>query len=79
MPNLEGTHELQGLRFWDGDPTVRLFEADAEFNAMLLDLCERGTALRRLPEFEQGDVIAKLLRRLWRSNSNRTALFPTTC
>jgi hypothetical protein len=22
MPHMEGAHELQGLRFWNGDPTV---------------------------------------------------------
>ena len=28
MPHMEGTHELDGLRFWDGVPTVRLLDAD---------------------------------------------------
>ena len=36
MPHMEGEHELQGLRFWNGDPTVRLLEADDELRAMLL-------------------------------------------
>ena len=66
MPHMEGMHELQGLRFWNGDPTVRLLDADAQLNAMLLEPCEPGTTLRRLPDFEQDIVIAKLLRRLWR-------------
>jgi streptomycin 6-kinase len=66
MPHMEGQHELEGLRFWDGDPTVRLLEADVELNAMLLEQCEPGTALRDLPESEQDVVIAGLLRRLWR-------------
>ena len=30
MPHMEGEHETDGLRFWDGDPTVRLLEFDAE-------------------------------------------------
>src|SRR5579872_3718297 len=30
MPHMEAEHELQGLRFWDGDPTVRLLEFDVE-------------------------------------------------
>jgi serine/threonine protein kinase len=34
---------------------------------MLLERCEPGTALRMLPEPEQDLVIARLLRRLWRS------------
>src|SRR5712691_12903116 len=66
MPHMEAAHELQALRFWDGDPTVRLLEADAELNAMLLECCEPGTLLRDLPEMEQDVVIAGLLRRLWR-------------
>jgi streptomycin 6-kinase len=40
---------------------------DSSSNAMLLERCEPGTALRRLPAFEQDVVIARLLRRLWRS------------
>jgi streptomycin 6-kinase len=66
MPHMEAAHELQGLRFWDGDPTVRLLEADVALNAMLLEYCEPCTALREVPELEQDVVIAKLLRRLWR-------------
>ena len=66
MPHMEGTHELQALRFWDGDPTVRLLDADVDLNAMLLEYCEPGTVLRQLPEPEQDVVIAGLLRRLWR-------------
>ena len=69
MPHMEGEHELHGLRFWDGDPTVRLMDADADLNAMLLERCEPGTALRALPEPEQDIVIARLLRRLWRTPS----------
>lgn len=69
MPHMEGEHEMQGLRFWNGDPTVRLLEADDELEAMLLERCEPGTVLRVLPEPEQDVVIAALLRRLWRSPS----------
>lgn len=66
MPHMEGAHEIQALRFWDGDPTVRLLEDDVGLNAMLLERCEPGTVLRSLPEEEQDVVIAGLLRRLWR-------------
>jgi streptomycin 6-kinase len=66
MPHFEGQHEVEGLRFWDGNPTVRLLEADAELNAMLLERCEPGTSLRSMPEPDQDLVIADLLRRLWR-------------
>ena len=66
MPHMEAAHEIHALRFWDGDPTVRVLEADVELNAMLLERCEPGTVLRELPEEEQDEVIAGLLRRLWR-------------
>jgi streptomycin 6-kinase len=67
MPHVEAAHEIQGLRFWDGDAIVRLLESDEDLNAMLLERCEPGTSLRELPEIEQDPVIAGLLRRLWRA------------
>ena len=66
MPHMEAAHEIQALQLLDGDPTVRLLESDVELNAMLLEQCEPGTALRELPEPEQDVVIARLLRRFWR-------------
>jgi streptomycin 6-kinase len=69
MPHMEGKHEIQGLRFWQGDPTVRLLAADDELGAMLLERCEPGTVLRELEEPEQDIVISGLLRRLWRQPS----------
>jgi streptomycin 6-kinase len=65
MPHMEGEHEIQGLRFWDGNPTVRLLDADENLGAMLLESCEPGSTLRELPEPEQDVIIAALLRRLW--------------
>jgi len=67
MPHMEAEHEIQGLRFWDGDPAVRLLEADDDVGAMLLERCAPGTWLRSLPEAEQDAVIARLLKRLWRA------------
>ena len=49
MPHMEGEHELQGLRFWNGDPAVRVLEADDEHGAMLLERCEPGTVLSGCP------------------------------
>ena len=66
MPHFEGKDEIPGLRFWNGDPTVRLLEADEELGAMLLERCDPGTSLRTLPEPERDLVITGLLRRLWR-------------
>ena len=67
MPHMEGEHEIQGLRFWDGDPTVRLLEADEALGALLLERCKPGTTLRALAEHDQDLVISGLLRRLWRT------------
>jgi streptomycin 6-kinase len=66
MPHMEGEHESQGLRFWNGDPTVRLLQADDDAGAMLLERCEPGTSVREEPESEQDVIIAQLLRRMWR-------------
>ena len=66
MPHMEGKHEIQALRFWGGDPTVHLLDADEDLNAMLLERCEPGTSLHLLTEPEQDVVVAGLLRRLWR-------------
>jgi streptomycin 6-kinase len=67
LPHFEAEHEQQGLRFWDGDPMVRLLDADAASGALLLERCEPGSPLSEAPEPEQDRVIAGLLRRLWRA------------
>jgi streptomycin 6-kinase len=76
MPHFEGEHEIDGLRFWDGDPTVRLLQADDESGAMLLESSEPGTSLRELAETAQDEVIAGLLRRLWRAPSGLHSFRP---
>ena len=76
MPHLEGEHEIQGLRFWNGDASVQLLEADDELGAMLLERCEPGTWLREEPEDEQDRVIARLLTRLWRQPEASHAFRP---
>jgi len=67
MPHFEGEHEIDGLRFWSGNPTVQLLESDEVLGAMLLERCDPGTPLRTIPEPEQDLEIAQLLRRLWRA------------
>jgi streptomycin 6-kinase len=66
MQHMEARDEIAGLRFWNGDPTVRVLEADVEHWAILLERCVPGTPLRERPEEEQDEVIAGLLHRLWR-------------
>lgn len=64
----EADHEADGLREWAGDGIVRL-HAVAELEtttALLLERCRPGTPLRSRPPTEQDEVIAGLLRRLWR-------------
>jgi streptomycin 6-kinase len=51
MPHFEAEHEAAGLRFWDGDPTIRLIDADESLGVMLLERCERyGQCLSHAPE-----------------------------
>ena len=69
IPHMEAEDEIEGLRFWAGNPTVELLGAEESLNAMLLERCQPGTHLRHLPEAEQDFVIASLLRRLWRQPS----------
>jgi streptomycin 6-kinase len=73
MPHFEGLGERAGLRFWNGDGTVALLEADEEANAMLLEACIPGTSLRALPEVQQDTVLATLLRSLWRDPPSHSA------
>lgn len=70
MPHMEGAGEIQGLRFWNGDPTVQLLDADDESGAMLLERCQPGDMLRSEPEAKWDLVIATLLKRLWRRPGN---------
>jgi streptomycin 6-kinase len=71
---MEGAHEIQGLRFWNGDPTVRLLKADDGLGAMLLERCQPGYTLHSEPEHNQDVVIASLLKRLWRRAASPNGL-----
>jgi streptomycin 6-kinase len=65
----EALHEADGLRFWAGDGTVRLYASRAEgaTTALLLERCRPGTPLNEAERPERQDVVvAELLRRLWR-------------
>src|SRR5215813_11312219 len=61
MPHFENLHEIEGLVFWNSDPTVRLFDSDSHLGALLLERCEPGTHLLTLPEPDQDIVIARML------------------
>lgn len=65
----EAAHEADGLALWQGDGTVRLHgrHAAGDVYALLLERCEPGTELGEVvAEHEQDEVVAGLLRRLWR-------------
>lgn len=66
LPHMEARDEIEGLRFWNGEPTVELLDADLTSNTMLLELCRPGTPLSSRPVHEQDTVIADLLKRLWK-------------
>jgi streptomycin 6-kinase len=68
---MEGRDEIEGLRFWGGVPTVRLFEADDQHWAMLLERCLPGTVLRSQQELTQDVIISALLRRLWKRSAGK--------
>jgi streptomycin 6-kinase len=76
MPHMEGAQEIEGLRYWAGEPVVRLLESDDEAGAMLLERCVPGTSLRDCAAAEQDRVVAGLLRRLWRPRGAVDAFRP---
>jgi streptomycin 6-kinase len=64
----EAEHEADGLRHWDGDGAVRCFATRSltDTTALLLERCTPGRQLKdSLPEPQQDEIIAGLLRRLW--------------
>jgi streptomycin 6-kinase len=63
----EAEHEADGLQAWAGHGAVRVYAAErtADTIALLLERCRPGTSLATCPEYEQDEVIAGLLRRLW--------------
>jgi streptomycin 6-kinase len=75
---MEGADEIDGLIFWNGDPTVILLESNRELNALLLERCLPGIPLRALPEEEQDWVVADLLKRAWRKPSGTASFRPLT-
>lgn len=76
----EADDEAAGLALWAGDGAVRLYAAedvDGETTALLLERCRPGTTLAAtLPGPAQDEVVAGLLRRLWRPPPARPRLRP---
>jgi streptomycin 6-kinase len=68
FPGGEERDEAAGLRLWNGNGAVRLHAAhdSAAAYGLLLERCRPGTALGQVvPEAEQDQVVARLLRKLW--------------
>jgi streptomycin 6-kinase len=68
----EGESEADGLRAWAGDGTVLLHahHREGDTTALLLERCRPGTGLgQAMTEEEQDEVVAGLVRRLWREPS----------
>jgi len=66
----ESVGEADGLNAWAGRGAVRLYDTwtSGQTDALLLERCEPGTPLRdALTEPAQDEVVAGLLRRLWRA------------
>jgi streptomycin 6-kinase len=65
--HVEAAHEADGLRAWAGHGAVRLYDSDVlnSTSVLLLERCRPGTTLAALPEPQQDEVVAALLRRLW--------------
>lgn len=76
MPQMEARDETAALLLLDGDPTIRVFEYDESVNAMLLERCLPGTALREEFQPDQDVVIASLLKRFWREAPEEAAFRP---
>jgi streptomycin 6-kinase len=74
MLRMEGAFEIEGLRFWSGNPTVQLHEADSDRGAMLLERCQPGYSLHSEPEHKQDTVIATLLKSLWQRSASANDL-----
>ena len=77
----EALHEADGLRFWAGDGTVRLYASRAEgpTTALLLERCRPGTPLNEVEQPERQDVVVTdVLRRLWREPPGDTVFRPLT-
>jgi streptomycin 6-kinase len=76
LPHFEADHEAAGLRFWNGRPTVLLFDSDDALDALLLERCDPGTWLRTVPENEQDEILAELLPQMWRRPDERLGFRP---
>jgi streptomycin 6-kinase len=67
--DVESVHEPEALRLWDGRGAVHLIDYDPGTRAMLIERCVPGTALGHAYDDASLEVVARVLRRLWRKPS----------
>ena len=67
FPHSEALHEIEGLKFLQGNVSVELYDYDKESNALLLEKCEPGKHLRNESAEKQDDVLTGILPQLWQT------------
>lgn len=68
VPNRELVSEMNALKFFNGNGTVRLLEADEENAAFLMERIKPGEMLSALEDDEQAThIAADVMLKLWRS------------
>ncbi|BCL13711.1 aminoglycoside phosphotransferase family protein [Micromonospora sagamiensis] len=65
-PDWDSEYEAAALAAWAGDGAVRLLAHEPAWRALLIERCEPGDPLHRLPPDGALDVVVDLLPRLWR-------------
>lgn len=71
-PHRESELEAEALLRWDGDGAVRVYDHDGQW--ILMERCEPGTPLSRLPTEQAMDVVVGLLPRLWKDATGFTTV-----
>jgi streptomycin 6-kinase len=67
VPNPELTTEIEALRLYDGRGIARLYAAEPERGALLIERLRPGTMLSALEDDEQATgIAAEVMRELWR-------------
>lgn len=65
VPNPELRSEIQALRILNGKAAVKIFDADPELGALLLERLLPGEDLRSIEDGDATQVAASLMKRIW--------------
>ncbi|HVF32781.1 MAG TPA: aminoglycoside phosphotransferase family protein, partial [Acidimicrobiales bacterium] len=79
LPHREARHEGEGLRTWDGNGAVFVYEEDPLSYTLLIERCRPGTELKYdpAPAEDRLAVASQLLTRLWQQPFSDRAAFET--